>query len=66
MNTFKVSCLDTNTDLFFSARTPYEAMQKLLYHLNLSKQDNSAVIQKTESGLHLYVEHSSRTYAVRM
>ena len=56
--------LDTHEKLTFSAATPYEAMQHLIYYLNLSHQDNDAKVQTTKSGLHLFVIHNQRTYSV--
>lgn len=58
--------LDTHERLTFQARTPYEAMQKLLYTLNLKHMDKTAKIEKTNSNLHLYTVHCGNTYAVRM
>lgn len=59
-------CLDTGEALVFQAATPYEAMRKLLYYLNLSKEDKSATINKTESNLHLYTIHNGKTWSIRM
>lgn len=57
--------LDTHETLTFQAVTPYEAMQKLIYYLNLSHKDSAANVQMTKSGLHLFVIHHGRTYSVR-
>lgn len=61
-----VYCLDTGEALIFQATTPYEAMRKLLYYLNLSKFDGNAVINKTKSNLHLYTVHNGNTWSIRM
>lgn len=65
MNKYVVVGMDTDEQFIMLARTPYEAMQKMLYTLNLNRLDSSATVQKTESGLHLYVVHNGNTYAVR-
>lgn len=57
--------METGTAYTFLAWTAYEAMRKMLYTLNLSRKDPNAVISKTESGLHLYLEHNGSIYAVR-
>ena len=58
--------LDTHESLTFQAKTPYEAMTKLLYTLNLKHKDKFAKIENTNSNLHLYTIHNGKTYAVRM
>lgn len=60
-----VTCLDEGKSYWFTARTPYEALQKMKYTLDLKSKDPEAKINKTESGLHLYMEHGSRTYSVK-
>lgn len=63
----KVFCLDDQTTYIFEKGiTPYEAMKRMLYTLNVNHNDPDAVINKTESGLHLYFDHCGKTYAVRM
>ena len=62
----KVFCLDDgSTYIFEKGITPYEALKRMLYTLNVARNDPNAVINKTESGLHLYLEHFGKTYAVR-
>ena len=61
----RVFCLDDGKGYWFIATTPYEALQKMKYTLDLSHYDKDAVINKTESGLHLYMDHSGKTYSVR-
>ena len=60
-----VFCLDDGKQYWFTASTPYEAMQKMKYTLDLSHTDKDAVISKTESGMHLYMDHGGKTYIVR-
>lgn len=60
-----VMCLDTGILYGFIATTPYEAMQKMIYTLNISNEKRDIIINKTISGEHLYIEHSGKTYAIR-
>lgn len=61
-----VRCLDTGEGLIFQAATPYEAMTKLIYYLNLSHKDEFAAINKTESNLHLYTIHNGKYWTIRI
>ena len=61
-----VKCLDSGIVYWFSARTAYEAMNNMKYTLNLNHSDKNAIINKTESGLHLWMEHWGNTYVARM
>ena len=66
MNGFiNVYGLDTHETLTFQASTPYEAMENLIYYLNLNHRDNDAKVCFTKSTLHLYVIHNGNTYSVR-
>ena len=56
--------LNTGTVWGFSAKTPYEAMTKLKYTLDLRNKDPNAKINKTESGTCLYMDHSGNTWSV--
>jgi len=56
----KVTCLDTGESLWFQAHTAYEAMQKLLYTLNLKHKDDSAVVNMTGSCQHLFTIHCGK------
>lgn len=58
-----VVCLEDGREYGMDARTAYEALSKMKYTLDLEHRDNNAVINKTESGLHLWMEHSGKTYA---
>ena len=61
---YTVVCLDDNRKYTFSAMSPYDAMKKMVYYLNLSKHEET-VINKTKSGIHLYFEHNNKTYTIR-
>ena len=63
MKSIKVFCLDDGYSYTRLDRTGYEAMEKMRYTLNLSRQEE-AVINKTESGRVLYFDHSGKTYSV--
>ena len=60
-----VRCLDTGVEFGFTAKTPYEAMDKMRYFLDLKQKDPGATINKTASGMHLWMDHSGRTYSIR-
>ena len=55
--------LDTHRWLYFTARTPYEAMEKLLYTLNLKRKDTSAKIQLLGGGRTLSIIHNGETWS---
>lgn len=55
--------LDTHQWLYFTARTPYEAMEKLLYTLNLKRKDTSAKIQLIGGGRTLSITHNGETWS---
>ena len=57
----KVFCLDDNRTLSFFANSGYEAMQKLIYFLNLSHKDDNAKIELC-NGRTLSVVHNGKTY----
>lgn len=59
----RVYCLDTNEGLWFDAQTPHEAMEKLLYTLNLAHLDPEAHILELGGGRTLTVVHSGRTWS---
>ena len=59
-----ILCLDTGAVWGFSAKTPYEAMQKLKYTLDLKNADPAAEICETKSGRCLYMDHSGQTWSV--
>lgn len=63
---FKVVCLDNGNQYYYVARTPYEAMTKMKYVLDLANKDGATIINKTKSGKHLFMDHSGKTYAVRI
>lgn len=55
--------LDTHQSLYFCARTPYEAMEKLLYTLNLRKLDSETRIQLLGGGRTLTIVHCGETWS---
>ena len=57
-----VTNLDTGDKYIFTAKTAIEALQKMIYTLNISGKCD-AIINKTESGKTLYFEHKGNTYA---
>lgn len=59
-----VTNLDTGATWGFVAKTAYEAMTKLKYTLDVSFTDPNAVINKTESGRCLYMDHGGNIWAV--
>lgn len=62
-----VQNIDENKTLYFDSRTPYEAMEKLLYYLSPSNGEASkAKINKTETNRFLYVVVKGKTYCTKM
>lgn len=59
----EVFCLDTGRRLYFDARTPLEAMNKLIYYLNVSHKDDDAKVQLLGHGRTLSVVHCGLTYS---
>jgi len=59
-----VICMETSTTYGFLADTAYEALDKMKYTLGVAGKCDST-INKTESGMHLWMEHNGMTYAVR-
>ena len=57
----KIFCLDDQRELSFFASSGYEAMQKLIYFLNLSHKDDNAKIELC-NGRTWSVVHSGKTY----
>ena len=60
----RIMCLDTKEAYWFKAKTPYLAMKSLIYFLNLSHKDNTAKVEKTESGRFLFTVHNGKTWSV--
>lgn len=60
----EVFCLDDNSKLYFSAKTPYDAMKHLIYYLNLSYYDKNSKIELLGKGRTLSVVHNGRTYSI--
>ena len=59
----RVECLEDERTFYFDAQTGYEALTKMKYTLHLKRKDENAIINKSPSGLHLWMEHSGKTYA---
>lgn len=54
--------LDTGEKYIFANKTPLEAMNAMIYTLNIREKCN-AVVNKTESGKVLYFVHKGCTYS---
>ena len=61
---FVVKCIEDNIEYHFMARTPLEALNKMIYCLNISGKCD-AQINKTKSGLHLWFEDGGKTYCIQ-
>lgn len=61
---YKIRCLEDDKTFSFNAETPYEALSKMMYTLNLKSFDKNCKINKTTSGRILYIEHKNKTYAI--
>jgi hypothetical protein len=61
----KVFCLDDGSEYLFSAASGYEAMQKMLYTLNLSHKDGNAEGELC-NGRSWSLKHNGKTYACAM
>ena len=64
-NSYVIYGLDDNTAYSFLASSPYNAMEMMLYYLNLRNRDDSARIKMTNSAQHLYLDHDEKTYAIK-
>ena len=58
----KVVCLDDNTEYYFAASTPYEAMKKMRYTLDITNVDKNANINLYNART-LAMEHSGKMYS---
>ena len=61
----KVFCLDDGSEYLFSATSGYDAIQKMLYTLNLSHKDRNAEIELC-NGRTWSLKHNGKTYACAM
>lgn len=61
---FEVICMEDQRRFIFQTETAEEAIRNMLYTLNLSHMDRAAIIKKTDSGKHLYMDHGGKTYAI--
>lgn len=57
-----VFCLDDGIEYFFSAISGYDAIQKMLYTLNLKHEDKNAKI-KLCNGRTWSLTHNNKTYS---
>jgi membrane-anchored protein YejM (alkaline phosphatase superfamily) len=55
-----VYCLEDQKEYLFFADSAKNAIEKMLYTLNLSKTDKNAIIEKTKHGYSL--QHNNLTY----
>lgn len=60
-----VQNMNNGKTMYFDANTPYEAMRKLVYYLNIADGRQELPINKTVSGEHLYVDYRGETYSIR-
>lgn len=58
----RVFCLDDGMDYFFSAISGYQAIQKMLYTLNLEHEDKNAEL-KLCNGRTWTLKHNGKIYA---
>lgn len=63
---FRVVCLDNGNNYYYQAKSPEEAMTKMKYVLDLANKDGACIINRTKTGKHLFMDHSGKTYAVRI
>lgn len=61
----KVLCLDDGKEYYFNAITGYDAIQKMLYTLNVSHKDESAEIELC-NGRTWSLIHNGKTYGCAM
>ena len=61
----KVFCLDNEKEYYFDAISGYDAIQKMLYTLNLEHQDDNAKIELQNDRTWCLV-HNGKTYGCLM
>ena len=61
----KVLCLDDNVEYFFNTTSAYDALQKMLYTLNLKHEDKNAKIDLC-NGRTWCLTHNGKTYGCIM
>lgn len=61
---YDVFCLDTAGHFYFDAKSPFDALYKMLYTLNLQKEDRTAIIKASKTGKTLNFVHHGQTYSV--
>lgn len=55
--------LDENKHMTFVSETPYNAMESLIYYLNLSHADKNAKVDLIGGGRALTTIHNGKTYS---
>lgn len=60
----RVFNLDTHESLYFVKDTPYQAMEALIYTLNLKHFDPNVKILPSVSGRTLSVVHNGQTWSI--
>ena len=58
----KVLCLEDGTEYFFNAISGYDAIQKMLYTLDIAHKDHRAEIELC-NGRTWNLKHGGKTYA---
>lgn len=61
----KVLCLEDGSEYFFNAISSYDAIQKMLYTLDIAHKDHGAEIELCNSRT-WSLRHSGKTYACIM
>ena len=63
--TIKVINLDNGMEYIFTNVTPIEALQSMIYTINIKEECNS-IIHKTKTNKHLYFDHNGETYTTKI
>lgn len=61
----KVLCLEDSVEYFFTAISGYDAIQKMLYTLNIAHEDKNAEIELC-NGRTWSLKHNGKTYTCKM
>lgn len=62
---YKVVCLDTGVSYTFMAHSPYNALEKMAYYLNISHNAKNPLMPDLYDKT-LWFEHNGKTYATRI
>lgn len=63
LKSVRCTCLDTGETLTFASHTPREAMESLIYFLNLHHRDENAQVSELGGGRTLSVTHCGQTWS---